>query len=109
MWILWTAGLLSLACAVDLWARRPGSVQRKLLWTLIAAIPGLGPLLYLGAYQAPAIHGDNPRDSHFSDADRGGAGGGGSSGGSGGGSSAGGGFGGFGGGGFGGGGAGSSF
>jgi hypothetical protein len=54
MWILLATSVLSLASAAHLWLRRGGSRARRSAWTLVVALPAIGPMLYLGMYQVPS-------------------------------------------------------
>jgi hypothetical protein len=48
--------LLSLVAIGHLWTRRgKDPVGRRILWSLIILVPGLGPLLYGGMYQPPSV------------------------------------------------------
>ena len=52
-WVFWVLEAVSVACVIQLWARAPGSIAKKMLWTPIALIPVIGPLFYDAIYQAP--------------------------------------------------------
>ncbi len=76
--ILVVSGVFSVACWVALW-RNEDRLFGKLAWTVIAAVPVLGPLLYAGMHHAPPVQdeidrapggawdiggGEPPTDSH---------------------------------------------
>jgi hypothetical protein len=61
MWIFIPTSLLSLVCMVSLW-RGPDRLPSKIAWTILLAVPMLGPLLYGGIHQAPSKTGINPRE-----------------------------------------------
>ena len=62
MWLLFITGFLSLLCTVHLWVKRRGDrILRRLAWTLIIAVPGLGLLLYGGCYNPPSIQPESLR------------------------------------------------
>jgi hypothetical protein len=44
---------LSLASLLHLWLRRSGSPWRKAFWSLVIAVPLLGPFFYVTCYRIP--------------------------------------------------------
>ena len=52
--ILSVLGLLSVVCEVLLW-RTPGKIIKKFLWTIVVAIPFLGPVCYGAFYEVPKV------------------------------------------------------
>jgi hypothetical protein len=52
--LLGLSGLLTLACWVSLWRGRDG-LGAKIAWTLLSAVPLLGPLLYGGVHDPPSV------------------------------------------------------
>jgi hypothetical protein len=52
--LLAISGLLTLACWVSLW-RGPDPVIAKLAWTVVAAFPMIGPLVYAGMHDPPSV------------------------------------------------------
>ncbi len=52
-WTFWGLEAVSVLCALHLWARAPGSVAKKVVWTFLVLVPVLGPLFYGGVYEAP--------------------------------------------------------
>jgi len=52
--LLALSALLSVACWSSLW-RGKDSIGSKLVWTLVSALPLLGPLLYAGVHDPPPV------------------------------------------------------
>jgi hypothetical protein len=52
-WTFWGLELVSVLCALHLWARAPGSAAKKVVWTFLVLVPVLGPLFYGAIYDAP--------------------------------------------------------
>jgi hypothetical protein len=52
--LLLVSGALSVACWIALW-RGSDRLVSKLAWTVVSAIPVLGPLLYAGMHHAPDV------------------------------------------------------
>lgn len=48
------ATVLSVAGALHLWLRAPGSAFRKLRWSAVLLVPFFGPLFYAGFYRVPS-------------------------------------------------------
>ncbi len=48
------SAVLTLACWVSLWRGRDG-IASKLVWTVVSAVPLLGPLLYAGVHDPPPV------------------------------------------------------
>ena len=46
---------LSFALLVHLWLRRAGGVGQKLRWSVVLALPYLGPIFYVAFYVPPSI------------------------------------------------------
>ncbi len=54
------SALLTIACWISLWRGKDGVIS-KLLWTVLSAIPVLGPLLYAGVHDPPSVQSDVDR------------------------------------------------
>jgi hypothetical protein len=52
--ILAVSGLLSILCWVALW-RGTDHVIAKVIWTVVAAVPGVGPLLFGALHDPPPV------------------------------------------------------
>ena len=62
-WVFWVLEAVSVACLIHLWARAPGSVAKKILWTPIALVPAIGPLFYGAIYDAPSEQEDQAAET----------------------------------------------
>ncbi len=52
--LLGLSALLTIACWVALWRGKDG-ILSKLAWTVLAAVPMLGPLFYAGVHDPPPV------------------------------------------------------
>jgi hypothetical protein len=64
--ILVLSALLSLVCVLHLWLRRPGSIWRRVFWSIALWVPLLGPMFYATVYRIPSKKPDSeiPETGH---------------------------------------------
>lgn len=60
IWTFVVLQVISLACVIHLWARGRGSLLRKAVWSPLALLPLVGPLLYGAVYEVPS-----PQHAHL--------------------------------------------
>lgn len=64
-----TLEIVSIACAIHLWARAKGGAARMVAWTPLVLVPVVDPLFYGGFYSVPPAQNEALRAADDTDTD----------------------------------------